>query len=212
MSISTIIGICGCSASGKTSLASGLLKLLNHRAGVISLDAYYKPFTDLAPQERKKINFDHPSSFDFELFENHIKAIRQGHHIKFPVYSFEEQRRKTKTIDFFPTSITIIDGILLYHVPAIRDLFDIKLFIDSSEKMRKRRRIERDMLERNLPLEFILTLYNRDVLPMSEKYVLPQKAFSDIILDGDASKETLLGEAASKLSKYMGNDGRYTNG
>ena len=152
-----IIGIAGGTGSGKTSITNAIFKEVGEHLTIIPQDSYYKDFSELSLEERKKINFDHPNSLDNELLAKHIELI-------------------------IPAKIIVVEGILVFESTKLRDIMDIKIFVDTDADVRILRRVERDMNERGRSLESIITQYRETVRPMHIEFVEPSKRFADIII------------------------------
>jgi len=180
----TWIGICGGSASGKSTVADAVDMLYHGHSLVISLDSYYKPHDSLTFEERDIINFDHPTSFDFELLEKQLELLKHSTEVDMPQYSFKEHTRLNYTKKIFLKPIVIVEGMLILYRPKIRELLDLKVYIELNEEIRLCRMIDRDIKERNRSLEKVKDQYFRDVKPMHELYVEPQKQYADEIIDG----------------------------
>lgn len=188
-----VIGIAGGTGSGKTTFTETVVKKFKDYVTVIHHDNYYKALDELSYEERCKVNYDHPDSFDTELMIEHIKKLKAGEPIEEPIYDYTVHNRdKTKTITLEPTKVLIIDGILILENKELCDLMDMKLFVDTDADIRLGRRILRDMNERGRSLESILTQYQTTVKPMHEKYVEPSKKNADIvILEGGRNKAAI---------------------
>ena len=178
-----IIGIAGGTGCGKTTVVNQIIdELPNEKVGVISQDSYYNDLSHLSLEERRKTNFDHPNSIDFELLEKHLKALRNGESIEQPVYSFLECNRTEKTILTHPTKVMIVEGILIMTNPAIRQMFDIKIFVHADTDERHIRRLKRDVNERGWNLNETLEKYQTVIKPMHEQFIEPTKEYADIII------------------------------
>lgn len=177
-----IIGIAGGTGSGKTTLAERLAEVLQHNAIIISEDAYYRDLSHLSPDERKTANFDHPKAIEFSLLEQHLIALKQGATIEQPTYDFKTHSRKAEARIVRPAQVIIIEGILLFAIPSIRDQLDLKIFVDVDNDIRLLRRIDRDMRERERKFLDIEQQYLKTVRPMHEEFVEPSKQYADIIV------------------------------
>lgn len=178
-----ILGIAGGTGSGKTTLVEQVVHAFeDHEVTVISQDSYYKDTSHLTYEERVKINFDHPNSIDFDLLEQHLEQLRQGETIDQPEYSFELHNRTGNTVPTAPCKVMIIEGILILTQPRIRDLLDIKVYIDADSDERLIRRLKRDIAERGRDLEEVLTRYQETLKPMHQQFIEPTKAYADVIL------------------------------
>lgn len=151
-----LIGVAGGSGSGKTTVANNLVKAFKvEDAALVEQDAYYKELTNMTIEEKAKVNFDHPDSIEFDLLKKHLEALKNGISIERPIYDFTTHSRKEGTVKINPSKIIIVEGILIFAVPEIRDLFDVKIFVDTDADEMILRRIERDMNERGRSLESI---------------------------------------------------------
>jgi uridine kinase len=182
------IGIAGGTGSGKTTVARKIAKSLSDLpvpdASVVFLDmdGYYRNFGHLSMDERRKINWDHPEAFDLDLFITHLGQLSRGEVIEKPVYDFTTHLRSSHRERITPADVIVVDGILLFTDERVRDLLDVKIFVDADPDIRLVRRIQRDMSERDRPLEEILEQYLTTVRPMHQQFVEPGKRFADIIV------------------------------
>jgi uridine kinase len=178
-----IIGIAGGTGCGKTTVVNQIInKLPIGEVGVISQDSYYNDLSHLNLQERRKTNFDHPNSIDFQLLGQHLKELRAGHSIKQPVYSFLECNRTDETIPTHPRKVMIVEGILILTNPEIRKMFDIKIFVHADSDERLIRRLKRDINERGWDLDETITKYQTVIKPMHVEFIEPSKEYADIII------------------------------
>lgn len=177
-----IIGIAGGTGSGKSTLAERLAEVLQDNAIIISEDAYYRDLSHLSFDERKAANFDHPNAIEFSLLEQHLIALKQGVTIEQPTYNFKTHARKSETRIVQPAQVIIVEGILLFAIPSIRDQLDLKVFVDVDNDIRLLRRIDRDMKERERKFPDIEQQYLETVRPMHEAFVEPSKQYADIIV------------------------------
>ena len=177
-----IIGIAGGTGSGKTTITRKIMKRFGGNVSVVYHDNYYKAHHSLSYEERSKLNYDHPNSFDTELMISDLKALREGKPIECPVYDYSIHDRSEKTITVYPTKVVIVEGILIFADESLRNLFDIKLFVDTDADVRILRRILRDVEERGRTLESVVTQYLTTVKPMHEQFVEPSKKYADIII------------------------------
>lgn len=198
-----IIGIAGGTGSGKTTLAQKIFEMLPNDAILISQDSYYKSLAHLPVEERGTVNFDHPDALDFSLLKQHIQTLKNHCAIEVPVYNFCTHAREDQTEHIKPANIVIIEGILLFAVAEIRDLFDIKIFIDTDDDIRLLRRIERDINERGREFTNIRDQYLSTVKPMHDTFVEPSKRFADVIIPSSKCNETGIQMIASKLKEEL---------
>ena len=177
------IGITGGTGSGKTTILNQIKEKFNEEdIGFISQDSYYNDNGDLSFEEKNKINFDHPDAVDFELMINHLIDLKNGVNINQPIYSFFDHNRTEKTKTIESKKIMIVEGILILNNKKLRDLIDIKVFIESSVDLRFKRRLNRDISERGRSEEEVIELFNSRLNEMHKLYVEPMKKFCDIII------------------------------
>ena len=178
-----IIGIAGGSGSGKSTVASNVAELLTTSSvAFIDMDAYYKNFPELTLDERRKLNWDHPDAFDYDLLCDHLEALSRRRAIEKPEYDFVTHLRRPQTIRIDPADVVVIDGILLFVDDRIRELCDVKVFVDADADIRLIRRLQRDTRERGRPLDEIIDQYLSTVQPMHLEFVEPSKRYADIII------------------------------
>lgn len=178
-----IIGIAGGTGSGKTSVVNQIIQELPaEEVCVISQDSYYKETSHLSYDDCVKINFDHPNSIDFSLLINHLEQLKKGKTIEQPVYSFIDHNRTKDTLTTYPKKVIIVEGILILANAALRDLFDIKLFVHADSDERLIRRLKRDIAERGRDLDEILNRYQSTLKPMHQQFIEPSKEYADIII------------------------------
>ena len=187
----TIIGIAGGTGSGKTTVVRKIAKALPpHCAAVIPLDSYYNDTSDLTPEERKAINFDHPDAFDWKLLTEHIKKLKNGEAIEQPTYSYIESNRQKETIHVEPKPVIIIEGIMTLHYKKLRDMMDLKIFVYTDSDVRLIRNIRRDVVERGRTVDMVLDRYEKVLKPMHEQFIEPTKKFADIIVPQGGENRT----------------------
>ena len=177
-----IIGIAGGSGSGKTTLTRHLKDHFGENVTVIGHDSYYRRQEGKTYEERALQNYDHPDAFETDLLIRHLRELRQGRPIHCPVYSYVDHNRTDQTVEIFPTKVLIVEGILIFQDPALRELFDIKIFVETDADERILRRALRDVEERGRTLRSVVTQYLTTVKPMHEQYVEPSRKYADIIV------------------------------
>ena len=177
-----LIGIAGGTGSGKTTLTRHLKEHFGQEVTVISHDNYYKRQDGKTYEERAKVNYDHPSAFDTDLLIEHLRQLKAGHSIQCPVYSYSDHNRTDRTVEIFPTKVIIVEGILIFQNPTLRDMFDIKIFVETDADVRILRRALRDVEERGRTLQSVVTQYLTTVKPMHEQYVEPSRKYADIVV------------------------------
>lgn len=179
----TIIGIAGGTGSGKSTFTNRLKQYFGDQVTVIYHDYYYKPHDDLTLAERQHINYDHPNSLDTDLLIEHLQALRAGRSVNIPVYDFTQHTRSEEIMHVKPSRVIIVEGILILQDERLRDLFDIKIFVNADADERILRRIVRDMQERGRALDNIIEQYLTTVKPMHYLYVEPTRNVADFVLN-----------------------------
>ena len=178
-----IVGIAGGSGSGKSTVARHVAQALRAESvAFIDMDAYYVNFAHLSLDERRKVNWDHPDAFDWPLLESHLERLAAGESIDKPVYDFVTHSRRDTTVGVPSARVIVVDGILLFNDPRIRDLCDVKIFVDADADLRLIRRIRRDTNKRGRPLDEIIEQYLTTVQPMHLEFVEPTKRYADVIV------------------------------
>ena len=178
-----VIGIAGGSGSGKTTVADAILKRVgSERIAFIQHDSYYKDLSGLPPVQRAEVNFDHPHSLETDLLIRHILALRDGQAVDVPIYDFSTHRRTGKTFTVAARRVILVEGILIFAEARLRDLFDVKLFVDTDSDIRFIRRLQRDISERGRTTESVIRQYQSTVRPMHLEFVEPSKRYADIII------------------------------
>ncbi len=177
-----VIGIAGGSGSGKTTLMKNIVAHFGDNITVLSHDNYYKRRDHLPYEERCKLNYDEPDALETDLMARQLDQLRHGQAVDCPVYDFTVHNRKDETVRIEPKKVIIVEGILIFENKALRDLMDIRIFVDTDADIRLCRRVKRDVNKRGRSLESVLTQYQDTVKPMHEKYVEPSKAFAHIIV------------------------------
>lgn len=177
-----VIGIAGGTGSGKTTLTVRLKEKFGEDVSVLYHDNYYKSHSDMPFEERKKLNYDHPDAFDTQRMVEDLKALCRGETIQSPTYDYTIHDRSDVTVEVRPTKVVIVEGILIFENQALRDLMDIKIFVDTDADVRILRRIMRDVKERGRSLDSVVNQYLTTVKPMHEQFVEPSKRYADIIV------------------------------
>jgi uridine kinase len=178
-----VIGIAGGSGSGKTTVAQEVLSRVGaEKISFLSHDSYYKDFGNLSFSQRSEINFDHPDSLETSLLINHINQLKSINPIELPIYDFKTHSRTAKTILIEPQPVILVDGILIFAEPDLRDMFDVKIFVDTDPDIRFIRRLQRDITERGRTVNSVIHQYQQTVRPMHLKFVEPSKRYADVII------------------------------
>ena len=179
----TVIGVAGGTGSGKSTLVKRLQEAFrDDDVATLCHDYYYKAHPELTYEERTKLNYDHPQAFDTDMLVEHVRALKNNVPIEHPVYSFVDHNRTPERVPVKPSRVLIIDGILIFENKALRDLMDIKVFVDTDADIRLARRIMRDVCERGRTMESVITQYTTTVKPMHEEFVEPSKRYADVII------------------------------
>lgn len=200
---SVIIGIAGGTGSGKTTLTNQLKEKFSEKVSIVYHDNYYKRMDSLTFEERKKVNYDSPYAFDTDIMIEDLRTLKSGKAIQCPVYDFTVHNRTDRTITVNPADVIIVEGILVFQNKELRELMDIKIFVDSDADERLIRRIMRDYVERKRSLESVCDQYRETVKPMHEKYVEPSKKYADIIVVGGGNNPVALDMISTKVEKLL---------
>ena len=180
-----LIGFCGGSGAGKTTLVSQLLNHYGNKAVAIELDSYYKDSPDLTFNEREKINFDHPDSFDIDLLKEHLILLKSGNEIKKPIYDFKTHKRQKNTNTINPNTLIFLEGTLIFYFIELINIINLKIFIETKESIRYQRRIDRDIKQRGRTIFNVKEQYQSTVKPMHEKYIEPLRSVAEVIISGE---------------------------
>lgn len=180
-----VIGIAGGTGSGKTTLTEKLKERFGEDVSVLFHDNYYKSHSEMPYEERAKLNYDHPDAFETDRFVRDLEALRRGETIQCPTYDYTIHDRSPNTVEVRPTRVILVEGILIFENKALRDLMDIKIFVDTDADVRILRRILRDVKERGRSLDSVISQYLNTVKPMHQQFVQPSRQYADIVvLDG----------------------------
>ncbi len=197
------IGIAGGTGSGKTTLMKNIVSRFGDDVTVISHDNYYKRRDELTYEERCTINYDEPAAFDTDLMVEHLARLRRGETIQCPVYDFTIHNRSDETLTIVPKRVIIVEGILIFADEGLRDLMDIKIFVDTDTDVRLCRRIKRDVNKRGRTLESVLTQYLTTVKPMHEMYVEPSKKHANIVVPEGGKNYVALDMIMGRIQRHM---------
>ena len=198
-----VIGIAGGTGSGKTTLMNNLIREFSGVVTVLSHDNYYKRHDELTYEERCRLNYDEPAALETDLMARHLDILRQGGEIDCPVYDFTVHNRSDKTIRISPEKVIIVEGILIFENKELRDLMDIKVFVDTDADVRLCRRIVRDVRERGRTLESVVDQYQTTVKPMHEQYVEPSKKYADIIIPEGGRNLVALDMITGRIRRHL---------
>ena len=198
-----VIGIAGGTGSGKTTLMKNLIARFGDVVTVLSHDNYYRRHDELSYEERCQLNYDEPAAMETELMVRHLDALRHWQEIDCPVYDFSVHNRSDETIRVVPRKVIIVEGILIFADEALRELMDIKIFVDTDADVRLCRRIKRDVNKRGRTLESVLTQYQTTVKPMHEKYVEPSKKYADLVVPEGGKNFVALDMIIDRIQRHL---------
>jgi uridine kinase len=199
-----IIGIAGGTGSGKSTFARKVADALDASSiAFIDMDAYYHNYAHLSIDERRRINWDHPNSVDWDLLLTHLDALASGQDIEKPIYDFVEHLRRAETARLRAADVVVIDGILLFTDTRVRDRCDVKVFVDADADIRLIRRLRRDIIERGRPLDEIVAQYLTTVQPMHLEFVEPSKRYADVIVPRGGHNEVAIEMIVAKIRNRL---------
>lgn len=203
-----VVGIAGGTGSGKTTVVNRIVNLLpKGEVVLIPQDSYYFDNSQLPLEERQEINFDHPSSIEFELLVEHVRRLKEGNTVEQPIYSYLTCTRAKETIPIAPRHVIIIEGILVLTNPDLRDLMDVKVFVDADPDDRLSRVILRDIVERGRSVNKVLERYEKTVKPMYLQFIEPTKRYADIIVPQGGNNLVAINILASLIEKTLRSHG-----
>lgn len=199
-----IIGVTGGSGGGKTSVSKAILSHFpDEKIAMIEHDSYYKDQSHLTFEQRIKTNYDHPFAFDTDLMIEHLKSLIKGEAVDIPIYDYTQHTRSDRTYRQLPQDVFIVEGILVLEDKRLRDLMDIKLFVDTDDDIRIIRRIKRDMEERGRSLDSIITQYQSVVKPMYHQFIEPTKRYADIVIPEGVSNLVAIDLITTKVASIL---------
>lgn len=199
-----IIGIAGGSGSGKTTVAQSILQRVGpERIAYLQHDEYYKDLSGLPPVQRAAINFDHPNSLDTSLLVQHIEQLKLGLPVEVPIYDFATHSRTSQSFTVKPRRVVLVEGILIFTEAILRELFDIKIFVDTDPDLRFIRRLKRDISERGRSMESVVTQYLNTVRPMHLEFVEPSKRYADVIIPEGGFNAAALDMVVSRIESLL---------
>ena len=198
-----VIGIAGGTGSGKTTLMQNIMARFEGMVTVLSHDNYYKRHDELTFEERSGLNYDEPDAIETSLMVEHLKQLKNGRGIDCPVYDFTRHNRSDKTIHLEPKPVIIVEGILIFENEPLRDLMDIRLFVDTDADVRLCRRIKRDVTKRGRTLESVLAQYQATVKPMHEKYVEPSKKYANLVIPEGGKNMVALDMILGRIQRHL---------
>ena len=198
-----VIGIAGGTGSGKTTLMNNIMARFEGMVTVLSHDNYYKRHDELTFEERSGLNYDEPDAIETSLMVQHLKKLRRGEGIDCPVYDFTRHNRSDETIHLEPKPVIIVEGILIFENEDLRNLMDIRLFVDTDADVRLCRRIKRDVTKRGRTLESVLNQYQATVKPMHEKYVEPSKKYANLVIPEGGKNIVALDMILGRIQRHL---------
>lgn len=198
-----VIGIAGGTGSGKTTLTEKLKERFASDVSVLYHDNYYKKHVGMTYDERSQLNYDHPDAFDNDLIVRDLIALREGKAIQCPVYDYTIHNRSDRTLEVKPTRVIIVEGILIFAEAALRELMDIKIFVDTDADVRILRRVLRDVKERERTLDSVVNQYLNTVKPMHEAFVEPSKKYADIIVPQGGRNQVALDMLVERIRGHV---------
>ncbi|ETA74114.1 uridine kinase [Ligilactobacillus equi] len=195
-----VIGVTGGSGSGKTTVSHAIFdQLQGHSLLMLEEDSYYRDQSEKPMAERVKTNYDHPDAFDTDLMIEQIKQLLEWKNVEIPVYDYTEHTRSDKTVLVEPKEVIIVEGILVLNDPRLRDLMDIKVFVDTDDDIRIIRRIQRDLEERGRSLQSVIDQYQSTVKPMYHQFIEPTKRYADLIVPEGGSNQVAIDLLVTKI-------------
>lgn len=198
------IGIAGGSGSGKTTVAQTILQRVGpDQIAFLQHDQYYKDLSGLPPVQRAAINFDHPNSLETSLLVEHIELLKQGHSVEVPLYNFATHSRTNQTFTVNPRRVVLVEGILIFTEPVLRDLFDVKIFVDTDSDLRFIRRLQRDIAERGRSTESVIQQFLNTVRPMHLEFVEPSKRYADVIIPEGGFNTAAMDMVVSRIESLL---------
>ncbi len=199
-----IIGVAGGTGSGKTTVSFLIREQVGpERIAYIQHDSYYRDAGHLPPEERARVNFDHPDSLETPLLIEHLQRLQQGEAVAVPTYDFAIHCRGTETLQVVPKPVILVEGILLFAEPALRPLFDVKIFVDTAGDIRFIRRLRRDLDERSRTVEAVVAQWMSTVRPMHEEFVEPSKRYADLIIPRGGKNRVALDMVVSRIESLL---------
>ncbi|MBN2006814.1 MAG: uridine kinase [Anaerolineae bacterium] len=201
---SIIFGVAGGTGSGKTTVARRILERVGaENVALVSHDAYYKDLSHLSAQERQKFNFDHPDALETSLMIQHLIQLRAGQAVNIPVYDFKQHVRTSHTIQVEPAPIIMVEGILIFAEPSLREICDVRIFVDTDADIRFIRRLKRDVRERGRTVDSVVDQYLNTVRPMHQEFVEPSKRYANVIIPEGGFNEVAVEMVAARVRSLL---------
>jgi len=199
-----VIGVAGGTGSGKTTVTQAILERVGkQRIACIPHDAYYRDLAHLPPNLRAQVNFDHPDSLETDLLVEHLQLWRAGHPIQVPVYDFTTHTRTAQTVRVEPQPVALVEGILLFAEPKLREMFDVKLYVDTDADIRFIRRLQRDIAERGRTTKSVVEQYLNTVRPMHLEFVEPSKRYADVIIPEGGYNQVAMDMVVARIERLL---------
>lgn len=199
-----VIGVAGGSGSGKTTVARELLEIAGReRVAHLLHDHYYKDLAELSFEERAQVNFDHPESLDNELFAEHLRKLIAFQPVECPLYDFKNHRRCDETLTILPRQVILVEGILIFADPVLRNLMDLRVFVDTDADLRVMRRLQRDVSERGRTVDSVIEQYLKTVRPMHNEFVAPSKKYANLVLPEGGMNQVAIDVLISKIQAVL---------
>jgi uridine kinase len=204
-----IIGICGGTGSGKTTVANKILQSVSaNEVAFIQQDSYYRDLDRMPLDYRQQVNFDHPDALDNDLLVEHVRALKSGRAVELPIYDFKNHARRRETLGMEPKLITIIEGILIFNEKRLLEEMDIKVFVDTPDDIRFIRRLRRDIAERGRTVDSVIEQYLATVRPMHMQFVEPSKRCADVIIPEGGHNMVSIGLLSGKIRERLADEQR----
>jgi uridine kinase len=205
-----VVGVAGGSGSGKTTVVGALVRGVEpDRVALLHYDSYYRNFDHLLPEERAVVNFDHPESLETPLLVHHLQELLEGRAVEVPVYDFTTHRRVQRTLRVEPAEVILVDGILVLAEPSLRQLMDIRIYVDTDPDLRFIRRLVRDIQERGRSLDAVVRQYLETVRPMHLDFVEPSKRYADLIVPEGGENRVAVDMLVTKVRSVLGGSGAH---
>jgi uridine kinase len=199
-----VIGVAGGSGSGKTTVSEAILgRVGRDRIAYLQHDSYYKDRGHLPPEERANANFDHPDALESELLARHVDSLRKGRAVEVPIYDFTTHTRKAETLRIEPRKVILVEGILIFAEKGLRELMDIKVYVDTDADIRFIRRLQRDITERGRSVQSVIRQYIETVRPMHLEFVEPSKRYADVIVPEGGFNVTAVDMIVARIKDMM---------